>query len=261
MNSLYKYRPINKTTITLLANSTLYFSSPSIFNDPFDCNISVHYYAKNKTDLRDWLQNNEGTNEIAKQVSLMPDGLVDLKLHQIDNDSFNFKILCFSKSRENILLWSHYSDEHKGICLQFDVSNNNNKFYMSFSPESFNNIPKEAANIVPVEKVDYTNDRPKPFNGFIEEASGYYRFFLAKSICWEYEEEYRILMPTQALKTNPVIFNKDILTGIIFGTRTPKEDKELIYKITKPIYPNLNYYQALINPHKYTLDIIDYAKR
>ncbi len=30
--------------------------------------------------------------------------------------------LCFSRSWRNPLLWSHYADKHRGICLGFDVS-------------------------------------------------------------------------------------------------------------------------------------------
>ena len=31
-------------------------------------------------------------------------------------------VLCFSKSWRNPLLWSHYADKHKGMCLGFDIS-------------------------------------------------------------------------------------------------------------------------------------------
>ena len=30
-------------------------------------------------------------------------------------------VICFSKAWENPVLWSHYADKHKGICLGFDV--------------------------------------------------------------------------------------------------------------------------------------------
>lgn len=30
-------------------------------------------------------------------------------------------LLCFSKSRRNPVMWSHYANSHKGICLGFDV--------------------------------------------------------------------------------------------------------------------------------------------
>jgi Protein of unknown function (DUF2971) len=40
-------------------------------------------------------------------------------LATFDNDH---GLLCFSKSWHNPLLWSHYADRHKGICLGFDIS-------------------------------------------------------------------------------------------------------------------------------------------
>ena len=30
-------------------------------------------------------------------------------------------ILCFSRNWDNLLLWSHYGDSHKGVCLGFDI--------------------------------------------------------------------------------------------------------------------------------------------
>lgn len=33
----------------------------------------------------------------------------------------NHAALCFSRSWNNILMWSHYGERHKGICLGFDV--------------------------------------------------------------------------------------------------------------------------------------------
>jgi hypothetical protein len=32
-----------------------------------------------------------------------------------------YGMLCFSRTSSNILMWSHYGDNHKGICLGFDV--------------------------------------------------------------------------------------------------------------------------------------------
>jgi hypothetical protein len=30
-------------------------------------------------------------------------------------------LVCFSRNWDNLLLWSHYGDKHKGICLGFDI--------------------------------------------------------------------------------------------------------------------------------------------
>jgi hypothetical protein len=32
-----------------------------------------------------------------------------------------YSVLCYSRSWNNVLMWSHYGDRHKGICLGFDV--------------------------------------------------------------------------------------------------------------------------------------------
>ncbi len=32
-----------------------------------------------------------------------------------------YGVLCFSRCWNNILMWSHYGDRHKGICRGFDV--------------------------------------------------------------------------------------------------------------------------------------------
>src|SRR2546429_474927 len=31
-------------------------------------------------------------------------------------------VLCFSRDWQNAMLWSHYGDKHKGICLGLDIS-------------------------------------------------------------------------------------------------------------------------------------------
>jgi len=34
------------------------------------------------------------------------------------------RVLCFSKSWSNPVLWSHYADKHRGICLGFEIPDN-----------------------------------------------------------------------------------------------------------------------------------------
>src|SRR5260221_10202037 len=34
----------------------------------------------------------------------------------------DYGILCFSRSWHNPVLWAHYAESHKGICLGFDIS-------------------------------------------------------------------------------------------------------------------------------------------
>ena len=74
-------------------------------------------------------------------------------------------ILCFSRSWSNPVLWGHYADRQKGLCLGFDVA------------DGF------------VEPVDYVDSRfPVPAaldQEFMK------RLYFTKFSHWKYEEEYR----------------------------------------------------------------------
>ena len=37
------------------------------------------------------------------------------------NEALKYGVLCFSRAWKNPVLWSHYGDKHKGICLGFEV--------------------------------------------------------------------------------------------------------------------------------------------
>jgi len=74
-------------------------------------------------------------------------------------------LLCFSKTWTNPLLWGHYADKHKGICLGFDV-------------------PDRHLN-----KIDYVGER-LPAPEVIDEPF-MKKLLLTKFEHWGYEKEYR----------------------------------------------------------------------
>jgi Protein of unknown function (DUF2971) len=43
--------------------------------------------------------------------------------------SENRGVVCFSREWSNPVLWSHYADKHRGICLGFDVPENTDKLH------------------------------------------------------------------------------------------------------------------------------------
>ena len=74
-------------------------------------------------------------------------------------------ILCFSKSWRNPVLWSHYADRHRGLCLGFE-------------------IPRRL-----LEPVDYVDTRwPVPARPDLEFVK---RLLFTKFCHWQYEQEWR----------------------------------------------------------------------
>ncbi len=85
-----------------------------------------------------------------------------------------YGLMCFSKTWQEPLLWSHYADKHKGIALGFEIYNLN-VFDVVYNP-----------NPIRVQ-INLTNDLITNKNLFLELAK-------IKYIKWEYEEESRILI-------------------------------------------------------------------
>jgi hypothetical protein len=80
-------------------------------------------------------------------------------------------VLCFSESWDNILMWSHYGDRHKGICLGFDV------------PKEMTRTVKYVSDIFVVGDFDELSRR--------EKVAALNRLYETKYRGWSYEREVR----------------------------------------------------------------------
>ena len=99
-----------------------------------------------------------------------------------------FGVICFSNGWHNPVLWSHYADKHRGICLGFEVPSN----YLL--------------------KVKYTADRlPNKINtnlryGGLDEGDTQ-EILSTKFKSWEYEDESRMFL---------MLEERDPKTGLYF---------------------------------------------
>lgn len=84
----------------------------------------------------------------------------------------NRGILCFSKSWKNPVLWSHYGDKHRGVCLGFDVPDD------MFTPITY---------VESMRLVDFNLDNSR--NQLDENLMN--ELLHQKYRDWGYEEEYR----------------------------------------------------------------------
>ena len=51
-------------------------------------------------------------------------------------------ICCFSFNPKSILMWSHYTNNHKGVCLKFDYKQDIEGFRVSSPVEYVEEYPK-----------------------------------------------------------------------------------------------------------------------
>ena len=208
---IYKYATI-KTTLLILNSSKIKFSKPSKFNDPFDCNITVDTNNSEK-EINDYIDSLKKTQNLTQKYveALRIQCHNPVELQRIADKSIKevkkaFGVTCFSKNKDNLIMWAHYSDKHKGVCLKFDILGDPDFFMIPFL-------------------VNYTKDYP--LINFIREFKSLAKLFLeTKSIDWAYENEVRILK--KGADYYP--FNKKSLVEIIFGARSQQDDREKIIK-------------------------------
>ena len=84
-------------------------------------------------------------------------------------------LLCFSKNWENPVLWSHYAEKHRGICLGFDL-NDQHALTIEYANQR---LP-----------VQFNNDDPT--RGLDREFVN--RLIRTKYVHWRYEEEIRVIV-------------------------------------------------------------------
>lgn len=244
----------------VFTHEELYLSSPRSFNDPFDCSTRLDTTNIKVIDKKEYCKIIAKLIDPESSVSDLKKLADDLfKTHQHNDEFFseqfhliagatfninnNYGILSLSKIKNDILMWSHYADDHKGIVLEFDKS-----------------LIKGTINGL----VKYEKTFPS-VRDFIE---AYYKkklfriFLLRKSRHWKYESEYRIIKEID-IKTNFRVanFQPACLTGVILGHKTSVKDSERLimwckYRNSKhSSLDKLKLFQAKINKKTYSIGI------
>jgi len=109
--TLFKFRIIDKFLIDALVNGTIFCARPDRLNDPFDCQVDIRKAVDHAISL---LSGKKKQNLVKFSK---PNGLFD----KIQNSIKNVGVCSFSLVLEEPLLWSHYANGHKGLCLHYEI--------------------------------------------------------------------------------------------------------------------------------------------
>jgi hypothetical protein len=161
-----------KKLIALLCGN-LPLTNARRFNDPFDSKLGLDHSRK-IIQLNDNEMDAVGAGYFSKD---------DFEKHHQNLDELEmrdrYNLACFSESYDSLLMWAHYADAHKGICLKL-------KYY-----------PKRLPAGCFFKKVRYSTHYPKINVLQTEERSEVETFFLTKSVDWLYEREWRLVVPVE----------------------------------------------------------------
>lgn len=230
----------------------LWFSKPKFFNDPFDCNMGVIKYYNNFLN---------SINTIAEKAD-------DL----IINGTKEFGICCFSETNNNIHMWSHYADSHKGICIEYDSSEFNDYFSQLLKCRCYLTPVDYKEKLINLDgDIEWT--KHSEFTEFKRIASIikdpkeldvlFEKLLLQKNEgIWSNERELRLIIGGLARQNNKdkelpfgykIPFRRDMIKGVIFGVNTPDSLKSEVKKI---FGTEIQYQEAKLDFEKWELKVV-----
>jgi hypothetical protein len=153
----------------------------------------------------------------------------------------SYGLLCFSKNWNNPLLWSHYGDKHKGMCLGFDI-NTSVKIREPFYVEQRQKLGDVRAALQ-----NYLAGRPQEFQAIID------KILLTKFRAWNYEDEVRVFLrrANQDGDYYFYLFDENIrLTQVIAGLRCDVPSNTIEEKLRS--YPeHIEIVKAKLSPNSF----------
>jgi hypothetical protein len=241
---LYKYGSLDYLSVKIFINRELWFANADDFNDPFEFSIPISFEGTDEQYRK------VCSEEIRKGDPSISDEELDKKvsealklgnhrnatlLRQLEQEYLadlrrEINVCCFSEKRDDILMWSHYADMHRGYCIEFDKNS-----------DFFNTVMKvEYASIYP--KLNrFTTPKEKQTSTVVT----------TKYSEWEYEQEWRILGDHGA---HP--FTGDCVKGVIFGCKMRNHDKQTMRNVFRNWKSPVQFYEARKKTGEFGLEII-----
>jgi len=222
---LYKYRGFTVNTLRMLSEAEVFFASPSLFNDPLDCNPTLEvdvdvptlegllYKMVSKTrtaqEARRVIENHQYmASELGDYKESKP--ARDYYVRRLGSDVIGALKEEYAKhgvlslaSRWNCpLMWSHYGDQHQGLCVEYDLADS---AFENLDPVDY----KRPRRIKASELVEWKLERSVTARESVERT-----FFFSKAPNWRYEREWRSVADRAGVSSAPAN-----ISAIHFGLR------------------------------------------
>lgn len=253
--ALFKYVGFSDRVLEQLYKGEIYFSDPSTFNDPLDCQPIVEpdepleqlkqllaelvvRRTQKEVDAATKQLRLRGSKALERRKALSQSaamailGEIEYQATnpEIDDAHFHLQaafadaiqteirkaydkgVLCLSANWNSPLMWSHYGEQHKGLCIEYDTSR--------VPVGDINRIDYEGSRVVRTSAIRRWLENDDPDARIeIERAC-----LLTKSREWGYESEFRML-DTAGLRASSL----DV-PAITFGLRCSRARKYTLVK-------------------------------
>ena len=200
--------------INTITNNQIWFSGLESLNDPFE-----KVYA---TEILDKSDNNE---EVVKYLCIPVKKNIDEFFKKVG-------ILSLCRRKTNLVMWSHYSNNHKGYCIEYNLNQN-----------ELNSLNFEANDELFLFGVEYEN-KPIDYLSLPSKCQFYLR---RKSKLWKYENEFRFISSKKGLHNVP----ENSITAIYLGADANEIVKNTLKNLC--LDKKIKLYETILSENTYKL--------
>lgn len=223
-SSLFRFEPDLDDRIKALRENKLWISDPLKFNDPFDVNLNIVdqfdrssfeeiQYKKaakllfenyDESDAH-WMFSMHAIQTIKDWATDYPNSCIENIQDAVKAHLKTFGVQCFSQDWKIPLSWAHYSNSHKGYCIEYELAewavvlNNSGEFSLH------NVIYSNQLTEVCLSEIIFSPHRTLP------------RLLATKTADWAYEQERRLICFTkkdQAIEMPNGLKMKSLIAGL-----------------------------------------------
>ncbi len=243
---IYKYRAFDSEyKFQIFIDGEVYFSRPSQFNDPFEMKPKIigldtlnerkvfvdRFVQKNLKNLSYKQRNVEKRKAL---IRLSNNQQVEADIHALLED---YGVFSTSRNWDHILMWSHYSNSHKGFCVGFD-------FDEEFDKEVGMPIVVSYSDWYPMLSPHTLDDHNELFKSTVG----------SKSSVWAYEEEIRYVKSPREGGNGLHKISKNRIKEVILGACISDKDSADIRRVLLENNLAIKLFQAKVSNSKYILE-------
>ncbi len=245
---LYKYYAFNEWTQHLFEKNQIYFQSPDCFNDPFDSKINYIYEGTEdqRIDRLIYYWEKGGTTYDTEEMTYTKakeQVQKGLDITQVTNTSKKtaerlrklLGVFCMTEEKDNLLMWSHYADSHKGFCVGFDTQDVFWWRLNKITDEHYRNV-KPSLNLIDEHDMKQFAD-----------------VLLVKHRPWAYEKEWRIIDHINGPGVQE--FPSESLVEVVLGCKITPENRNKIMNWCRVKEPKPTVFWAEENDREFKLDL------
>jgi hypothetical protein len=259
ITTLYKFKGFRgaqrEHVQDMLARGRVYFSSPDEFNDPYDVapvialggnpndpNFLQELEARENAKLKAIGQTDEQIRRYREANGVAVDRLAAEARDDIRQKLLRTtRIFCLSAERCHPLQWSHYGDQHRGVCFHFRCG---------------------VGNVIGLaRKVEYRRERAPILIPLDRQSTDEImrKLVLVKADFWSYEQEFRVIADTESdwggeLEESFLQLQQEDLIGLTIGMRMPNLDRTTLLEMLDRYRPELPVWECVEDHERFWMN-------